>query len=110
MNVAAALSKHLSSTARHYPFLLVYVQEFTHGTFEPGTRFENALPFCSRKDAEEWVRAINKKNAAHVARGDAKPGAKYRWAATQNYRVVEHVVVDVQGSVIASALGPEVLS
>jgi len=94
MDITSALARHRSSTASHYPILLVFVREFTHGTFAAGTEHVDTLPFVRASDAEDWVRSINAINAKHIARGDAKPGARYR-SGSQTYKVTSYLVLDV---------------
>lgn len=102
MDITSALAAHRSSTARHYPILLVFVREFTHGTFAAGTEHADRLPFVRAADAEEWVRSINAINAKHLARGDAK---RYR-SGSQTYKVTSFVVIDVAtGLPVSGVLG-----
>jgi hypothetical protein len=83
--VQAALAKHRAGLAKHYPWLLVFVREWTHGTCLVGSTHEDAIPFVTEQDAVEWVEAINAMNAKDRANPKKLP--------KMTYRVIAHAVV-----------------
>ncbi len=88
MDTSTLLAKHVSGSSRHYPFLLVFVREWTHGTALAGMTMTDSLPFCTAKDAAEWVTSVNAIHAKSFARKDSR----------MTYKVVEHAVLDARSA------------
>jgi hypothetical protein len=64
-----------------YPYQLTFTREFTKGSLM-GLTHEDTVGFCTEADAEEWVAAVNRNNAAGKV----------------NYRVIKWGYVKIQGT------------